>query len=214
MTTPKTTPADKVYDYIKEQIVTRRLYPGNRIIEEDVARILEVSRTPIRTALSRLANVGLVQQIPNRGSYVTKPTEEDFRSVFEARKLVEIEAFRKALHSHTEGTVELLKENLNRQEELEKHFDLNEYVSLNRTFHLLLTRDAGNPYYEKYLDELYNRISTYLLFWDTSVDNSRSLRSHRRMFEAFCEQNEEKGVEALLEDIGLGESDIKKSRGL
>ena len=214
MPTAKTTPADKVYDYIKEQIVTRRLYPGNRIIEEDVAQILGVSRTPIRTALSRLAHDGLVQQIPNRGSYVTKPSEEDFRSVFEARKLVETEAFRKALHSHTDGTVELLKENLKRQEALEKRFDLNEYVSLNRTFHLLLTRDAGNPYYEKYLDELYNRISTYLLFWDTSSDNSRSLASHKKIFAAFCEQNEEEGVRALLEDIGLGEGDIKKSRGL
>ena len=155
MTTNKTTPADKVYDYIKEQIVTRRLYPGNRIIEEDVAQILGVSRTPIRTALSRLAHDGLVQQIPNRGSYVTKPSEEDFRSVFEARKLVETEAFRKALHSHTKGTVELLKENLKRQEALEKRFDLNEYVSLNRTFHLLLTRDAGNPYYGKGDKELH-----------------------------------------------------------
>ena len=127
---------------------------------------------------------------------------------------METAAFRKALRAHTEGTVELLKENLAKQEALEKRFDLNEYVSLNRTFHLLLTRDAGNPYYEKYLDELYNRISTYLLFWDTSADNSRSLCSHKRMFEAFCEQDEEKGVEALLEDISLGEGDIKKSRGL
>ena len=210
----KITPADKVYNYIKEQIVTRRLYPGTRIIEEDVVEAVGVSRTPIRTALSRLAHDGLIEQIPNRGSYVTKPTEEDFRSVFETRKLVETAAFRKALRAHTEGTVELLKENLAKQEALEKRFDLNEYVSLNRTFHLLLTRDAGNPYYEKYLDELYNRISTYLLFWDTSADNSRSLRSHKRMFEAFCEQDEEKGVEALLEDIGLGEGDIEKSRGL
>ena len=214
MNTEKVTPADKVYEYIKEQIVTRRLYPGNRIIEEDVAQILGVSRTPIRTALSRLAHDGLVEQIPNRGSYVTKPTEEDFRSVFEARKLLETEAFRKALHAHTEGTVELLKENLKRQEALEKRFDLNEYVYLNRTFHLLLTRDAGNPYYEKYLEELYNRISTYLLFWDTSADNSRSLHSHRSMFEAFCAGDEEAGVRALLEDIDLGEGDIKKSRGL
>lgn len=212
--TVKITPADKVYNYIKGQIVTRRLYPGNRIIEEDVAEALGVSRTPIRAALSRLANVGLVEQIPNRGSYVSKPSEEDFRSVFEARKLLETEAFRKALHAHTEGTVELLKENLAKQEALEARFDLNEYVSLNRTFHLLLTRDAGNPYYEKYLDELYNKLSTYLLFWDTSADNSRSLVLHKRMFEAFCAKDEEAGVLALLDDIGLGEGDIKKSRGL
>ncbi len=214
MTTAKITPADNVYNYIKEQIITRRLYPGNRIIEEDVAAAVGVSRTPIRAALSRLAHDGLVEQIPNRGSYVTKPTEEDFHSVFEARKLLETAAFRKALHAHTDGTISLLEENLAKQEALEKRFNLNEYVSLNRTFHLLLTRDAGNPYYEKYLDELYNKLSTYLLFWDTSAENSRSLHSHKRMFEAFCAEDEEAGIRALLDDIDLGEGDIKKSRGL
>ena len=48
----KITPADKVYNYIKEQIVTRRLYPGTRIIEEDVVEAVGVSRTPIRTSRS------------------------------------------------------------------------------------------------------------------------------------------------------------------
>ncbi|MBQ6295640.1 MAG: GntR family transcriptional regulator [Firmicutes bacterium] len=58
----KITPADKVYNYIKEQIVTRRLYPGNRIIEEDVVEAVGVSRTPIRTALSRALMVSITRR--------------------------------------------------------------------------------------------------------------------------------------------------------
>ena len=66
-------PADIVYEYVKNQIVTRSLYPGNRIVEEDLARETGVSRTPIRSALVRLAYEGLVVQQPNKGSFVRDP---------------------------------------------------------------------------------------------------------------------------------------------
>ena len=48
-------PADIVYDYIKNQIVTKAIYPGTRIVEEDLVRETGVSRTPVRSALMRLA---------------------------------------------------------------------------------------------------------------------------------------------------------------
>ena len=60
-------PADIVYDYIKNQIVTKAIYPGTRIMEEDLVRETGVSRTPVRSALMRLAYDGLIQQQPNRG---------------------------------------------------------------------------------------------------------------------------------------------------
>ena len=59
-------PADIVYDYIKNQIVTKAIYPGTRIVEEDLVRETGVSRTPVRSALMRLAYDGLIQQQPNR----------------------------------------------------------------------------------------------------------------------------------------------------
>ena len=63
-------PADIVYDYIKNQIVTKAIYPGTRIVEEDLVRETGVSRTPVRSALMRLAYDGLIQQQPNRGAVV------------------------------------------------------------------------------------------------------------------------------------------------
>ena len=51
-------PADIVYDYIKNQIVTKAIYPGTRIVEEELVRETGVSRTPVRSALMRLAYDG------------------------------------------------------------------------------------------------------------------------------------------------------------
>ena len=72
-------PADIVYDYIKNQIVTKAIYPGTRIVEEDLVRETGVSRTPVRSALMRLAYDGLIQQQPNRGAVVAKPSATDLR---------------------------------------------------------------------------------------------------------------------------------------
>ena len=90
-------PVDQAYSYIKKLIVTKTLYPGNRIVEEDISRETGISRTPIRTALLRLSYEGMVEQQPNRGSFVAKPSMTDLDQVYELRVLLEVGAFRAAI---------------------------------------------------------------------------------------------------------------------
>ena len=172
-------PADIVYDYIKNQIVTKAIYPGTRIVEEDLVRETGVSRTPVRSALMRLAYDGLIQQQPNRGAVVAKPSATDLRQVYEARAVLEVGAFRAAVHRRSDESVE-----------------------------------AQNAYYEKYRNELQNKVATYLLFWDSCTTNSLSLDLHLRIFEAFRDRDEQKGVLALMEDLQLAEECVRESQQL
>ena len=71
--------------------------------------------------------------------------------------------------------------------------------------------EAQNAYYEKYLNELYNKVGTYLLFWDSSTTNTLSLETHELIYEAFRNRDEKKGVKALLEDIQLAEDSVRES---
>ena len=189
-------PADVVYDYIKNLIVTKAIYPGTRIVEEDLVRETGVSRTPVRSALMRLAYDGLVVQQPNRGAVVAKPSATDLRQVYETRVVLEAAAFRAAIHRRSEESVRQMDLNMEKQRKLENLFNMTEYVKLNREFHWIITMEAQNAYYEKYLNELQNKVATYLLFWDTSVTNKLSLEIHQRIFEAFRDRDEEKGVRA------------------
>ena len=66
----KTSPVKLVYDDIRNKIIHRQMFPGNRIIEEDLAQELGTSRTSIRSALQQLRQDGFVEIIPNRGSFV------------------------------------------------------------------------------------------------------------------------------------------------
>lgn len=207
-------PADIVYDYIKNQIVTKAIYPGTHIVEEDLVRETGVSRTPVRSALMRLAYDGLIQQQPNRGAVVTKPSATDLRQVYEARAVLEVGAFRAAVHRRSDESVLQMEQNLQKQQDLTNLFNMTEYVRLNREFHWIITMEAQNAYYEKYLNELQNKVATYLLFWDSSTTNSLSLDLHLRIFEAFRDRDEQKGVLALMEDLQLAEECVRESQQL
>lgn len=207
-------PADIVYDYIKNQIVTMAIYPGTRIVEEDLVRETGVSRTPVRSALMRLAYDGLIQQQPNRGAVVAKPSATDLRQVYEARAVLEVGAFRAAVHRRSDESVLQMEQNLQKQQDLTNLFNMTEYVQLNREFHWIITMETQNAYYEKYLNELQNKVATYLLFWDSSTTNSLSLDLHLRIFEAFRDRDEQKGVLALMEDLQLAEECVRESQQL
>lgn len=207
-------PADIVYDYIKNQIVTKAIYPGTRIVEEDLVQETGVSRTPVRSALMRLAYDGLIQQQPNRGAVVAKPSATDLRQVYEARAVLEVGAFRAAVHRRSDESVLQMEQNLQKQQDLTNLFNMTEYVQLNREFHWIITMEAQNAYYEKYLNELQNKVATYLLFWDSSTTNSLSLDLHLRIFEAFRDRDEQKGVLALMEDLQLAEECVRESQQL
>ncbi len=206
----KEKPVDVVYNYIKNQIVTKAMYPGTRIVEEDIVNEIGVSRTPVRTALLRLSYEGLVEQQPNRGAVVAKPSEEDLYQAYEVRFALEKEAFRLAIHRRTEEDLQMMEENLKKQEALLQNFNITEYVAVNREFHSIIAKAAKNCYYEKFLNEIYNKVSTYLLFWDTSVSNSISLEAHRRIYEAMRDRDEGRGIKALMEDVGQSEDVVSR----
>lgn len=83
------TRADEVYAALRAGIVSLQFKPGSMIQEESLARQLGVSRTPIREALRRLAQEGLVQTVPKKGTIVAGISLNDIREVFQIRLALE-----------------------------------------------------------------------------------------------------------------------------
>ena len=139
-----------VFEALRDAIVHGEFEPGERLLEVALAKRLGVSRTPVRSALMRLAYDGLIQQQPNRGAVVAKPSATDLRQVYEARAVLEVGAFRAAVHRRSEESVLQMEQNLQKQQDLKNLFNMTEYVQLNREFHWIITMEAQNAYYEKY----------------------------------------------------------------
>src|SRR3982750_741569 len=97
-------------ELIRNAIIEGRLEPGRRLKEEELARELGISRTPVREALLVLQAEDLVVASPNRGATVRVHDARDLKEQYELRALLEGLATRRAAERITKDEVELLRE--------------------------------------------------------------------------------------------------------
>jgi DNA-binding GntR family transcriptional regulator len=95
----------RVYESLRQRIISGELTPGLPINEADFARELSVSKTPVREALRQLERDGFVENVPGRGSAISHIKPQDIREVFEIREILEVGAAKRAAWMH--GTEEL-----------------------------------------------------------------------------------------------------------
>ncbi len=94
--------SDRIYRALKSDIITCRIKPGAMIFEGDVARQYQVSKAPVREAIKRLAQEGLVESEPSLGHRVTPVTLKDVRELFKMRQVLEVAAVNEAACLATE----------------------------------------------------------------------------------------------------------------
>lgn len=80
---------EQIYQIIHDMILGRQILPGEKILEEDLAKKIGVSRTPIRECLCRLENEGIVEIIPRRGAFLRKYSKKKVAEVFDIREVLE-----------------------------------------------------------------------------------------------------------------------------
>ena len=85
------TMADQIADHIQRSIFEGNIFPGDRLIENEIAKQLDVSRTPTREAFRILASQGLVEITSNKGVRVTLITKSDLADLFEMRHLDDLQ---------------------------------------------------------------------------------------------------------------------------
>ena len=146
-----------VYDAVFEAVLDQRLAPGTRLTEGSLAELFGVSRTIVRIALLRLAHDHIVTLKPNHGASIARPTPEDTRAVFEARRMVECAALpvviQRALPKQLDGL-----RTLARQEDAAFHAgEVRSWIRLSGEFHRRLVALARNPVILHYTTELVTR---------------------------------------------------------
>ena len=145
--------ADQVYEVLRERIASGEIERGSRMHQEDLAKEFGVSRTPVREALRRLAAEGLVDLFANRGARVATATDEQLRSSYETRLVVEPGAARIAAERALPGPIKLMRAAIVDEERAgrspAKHF------KANRAFHLALVKGTGNPQLVQFMEHVW-----------------------------------------------------------
>lgn len=145
--------AERAYDDIRRMIIRLDLAPGDVVREADLQVALDMSRTPIREALQRLARDHFVTVIPRRGMFVSAIDVEELSTLYETRAILEPYAARLATKRGTPSDWDEMAEVL--AETRRPGTAPAELLQLDRRCHEIIWRAAGNRFLTHTLDALY-----------------------------------------------------------
>ena len=176
---------EKVYTQLEDEILSGKLTRGAALTEISLSERLGASRTPIRGALHRLAEDGLVDIAVNRGAVVVGITEEDLVDIYRIRVRLEGLASAIAAERMSEETCRELRESVELAEFYINKKDTERLKQLDSEFHETIYRATGNRLLCKTLSELHRKIKSYRKL-SLSVPGrlERSVGEHREILRA------------------------------
>ena len=185
--------SQRATDLLRAKILEGQWRSGERLGEVELAEVLQVSRTPVREALSRLASEGLVEMSPNKGARVATWSEARLGEIFDIRMLLEPVAAGKAVGKLSGDEIDQLEELAVRMHAHGRpggDRNFGEIARLNRTFHAMLIEKAESVQLEATLTSV-RHISlatrNYQHFTEDSL--SRSLSHHFEIVAAIRADN-------------------------
>lgn len=135
---------EQAYQILKEEICSGYYTPGQWLQEKELAAHLNVSRSPIREALRKLASDGLVVEIPNKGVFVKEFTAQDITDIFDLRVLLENNAIKRSQEHLTQERRETLLHFINDLTLLHNQSRLEEYITTDAALHDFIIELGGN----------------------------------------------------------------------
>lgn len=175
----------KVYEQIREDILSGRYEQNTELKEAAIGAELGVSRTPVREALRQLELEGLVNIIPNRGAYVNKITVQDVRDIYVIRSMLEGLCARWATEHITKEQLERMEETLCLSEYHTQKENYDKLYELDSLFHEQLYSAGGSRILNHVLSDFHDYVKQARKASIASEGRSvKSTREHRAIFEA------------------------------
>ncbi len=189
---------ESVHEALTQMIIAGRLQPGQHLVEVELARLLGVSRQPVREALQRLHNEGWVDLRPGYGAMVHVPAEDEVDQLLAVRTVLETEAARLAATLASQDAITKLRELCTVGTAMVKDGDFDGAVRVNADFHRSIAELSGNTFLADFAAQVDRRVRWYY----TPVAPARgqaSWREHARLITAITERDPEKAAKVMRE---------------
>jgi len=204
--------ASEISARIVEAVMARKLAPGSRLGEQQLAMLFDCSRTIVREALTRLAARGIVTVSARRGWFVIEPSEEEAREAFEARRVIEVGLIRSAGSAGgiEKAALRRLKHHLQREKAAIKDSDVGARSFLLGDFHVCLAECLGNNLLADTLRDFTARTTLIAMLYQSTHDAAQSCDDHVRIVDALA-RGDAAAAEALMaEHIGTVHSALRQ----
>ncbi|TWU08102.1 GntR family transcriptional regulator [Stieleria varia] len=194
--------SEQVYESLVEMIVLGKLTPGQSVSEVELARTLNVSRTPVHEAVKQLVKDGLIVQAANRRPVVVSFGPEDVRDVYEMRRILESEAAAKAADRMDRPTLQQLEAGLKAfRKRKPTSGSISVWVKLDDEFHSAIAAAAGSPRLAadivryRLMNRVFNRSHT-----DASV-LQQAAEEHEAILNALRRRSPDEARQAMREHL-------------
>ncbi len=179
--------ADRAYQHLVKAILRNELRPGTPLSVPELARRMNVSRSPVREAVQRLIYDGLAEHTMHRGAVITRIDPSGFRDLLEVRQRLEGLAARLAAERITADEIEQLGTTLHEHETVVAGGDLLTNVELDVRFHRTIRSAARNHDLDTMLARTQARahLSMHTL-WRGPRNPQAMLAEHRAVYEAIA----------------------------
>ncbi|GAA4458737.1 GntR family transcriptional regulator [Phytohabitans houttuyneae] len=147
---------------LRREILSGRTDPGERLVEEQLTRRLGISRAPLREALRRLAEQGLVEHVPRRGVRVATLSDRDVQELYEVRDVLERHAIATALPLARDSDLVGLRAALDQMSEATRAGDRLQIAEAHRRFHVAVVGLAGNSQLTAIYESILVKLQLYM----------------------------------------------------
>lgn len=196
--------ADQVYDQLLEAIMNNEIGLDDRLVQEKLAAELQISRTPVREALLRLEQDGVLEVSPRGGFVLYRMSEGEVKELYQARAAIEGQAARILASQNDPQKNTLLRQTIIREEDISSN-TVRAYFDANRKIHRRFVELIDNRYLLDMFDNIWNRGVSYQLFAAIEkVDLSKSLGDHEALVEAIETGDKSHALEVFVDHINNG----------
>jgi DNA-binding GntR family transcriptional regulator len=176
---------EAIFQKLRSLLVEGTIPPGSKLNERELAESLNVSRTPIREAIRRLAADGLVELITNRGAIAVQLSKTDVIHTFEVIAQLEAYSGELAAQNITDATLSELEALQYEMMASYARRDLSSYYKLNLRIHSLINQAANNPVLSQLFSQVNARIEA--LRFRSNKDGikwEKAVQEHQEMIDA------------------------------
>lgn len=196
--------ADEVYAELIDAIKRQEIGPDTDLVQEKLAAEMQISRTPVREALLRLEQEGVIE-ISSRGSFrLYRMSDDEVKELYQSRAAIEGQAARIICVRNDVNDFAKLRKTIEREESA-KHDSSQAYFDANRTIHRRFVELADNRYLLEMFDIIWGRATAFFLFAAIeNIDLSKSLGDHMALVDAIENGDKTEALEVVIQHIHDG----------
>ena len=214
---------EHVYERLEEEILTGVYKRGEPLTELSISKKFNISRTPVRGAIHRLAEEGLVKLSPNKGAIVTGIGKDDIIDIYKIRMRLDGLAAALAAEKMCDDDIKKLRESVELSEFYISKNDTEHQKELDTAFHTVIYTATGSRMLSEILSELHKKAKLYRkISLGTQGRAQRSIEEHREILEAIeardaksaerlTQNHVQKALAGILKGLDLEENAVEKT---